>query len=77
MLRKRSRRERAGAKEVERAADGADASAGWEFLISSGDIEDLSEEALLPYFATHGLQSPQGKLAMLQAIRAHPAEVAA
>eukprot|EP00192_Tetraselmis_astigmatica_P003870 CAMPEP_0117674332 /NCGR_PEP_ID=MMETSP0804-20121206/14978_1 /TAXON_ID=1074897 /ORGANISM="Tetraselmis astigmatica, Strain CCMP880" /LENGTH=572 /DNA_ID=CAMNT_0005483187 /DNA_START=71 /DNA_END=1789 /DNA_ORIENTATION=+ len=74
--RKRSRKERVAAnREVEAnaAAKGgeADVSAGWEYLISSGKVEDLSEQALQAYFSIHGLQAPAGKLAMLQAIRHH------
>jgi len=68
--RKRSRRERAG--EVGGGAEGGGTDGlGWEFLIASGEMEELGEPALRRYFALHGLSPPRGRLQMLQAIRAH------
>ena len=81
-IRKRSKHERAvAAREAAEVAAlkaaGADTTAGWEYLISSGEIEDLPVESLRRYFDAHGLQAPESKLAMLQRIRAHHDQVRA
>jgi len=72
--RRHSRRERAGASNEAETAGKARLDthfAGWEYLISSGEIDNLPVETLREFFKIHEIQAPNGKLAMLDAIRNH------
>eukprot|EP00899_Mesostigma_viride_P018120 jgi/Mesvir1/26309/Mv26043-RA.1 len=44
---------------------------GWEYLISSGGIDNLPERELRLYFERHGLEAPPTVIEMIQGIKLH------